>query len=226
MAANLKVCSIILFILGTIFNSIAIVVYCREKLRKTSMSTYLITYCTTNIILLFINFMNQQSNNAPHRIVSYLIFLISDFSNWILSLVSIDRLVMIYKPHIKLTRRKLFQFLSIFSIFVCLSIANIPYLLKSKNDCNSKNNCSMDEHERFLTSFFNIFDSIIFLIIPFLLMITCSILITIRLNKSGSIKILNTNNNKKHSKEFHCAFMVISMDLIFLLFNLPYLFIL
>jgi hypothetical protein len=66
-------------------------------------------------------------------------------------------------------------------------------------------------------SFFNIWDTMLFLIIPLIIMITCSIVIIIRLDHSRKLKKVKNS----HSKEINFAFVVIPMDSLFLIFNLP-----
>ena len=196
-----KIYSLIFFVFGFLFNSISIIVYYRKKLIKTSMSTYFIIYCISKTILLFINFLNVITNKLSCKMVLYSIFLFSDFSNGILSLASIDRLI-VFKANVECIK-KWFQFLIIGIIFVSLSAANVPAILYAKSDDHTNLNCSLlnsiNEHKNSL-SFFNIFDTLLFLVIHFIIMISCSNVMIIRLFKLRKMKKLITlkiQNQKK-----------------------------
>ncbi|CAF0923915.1 unnamed protein product, partial [Didymodactylos carnosus] len=145
------------------------------------------------------------------KLLIFIIYYSSHLSNIILTLASIDRFLLIYCP----TKTKRFcnihtakYLVLFFIIFLALINIHLIYGFTLTKISHIKNlyDCHINKNNKLYNSFYIIFDTyietIFFYMIPFLIMITCSILII--------IKILQTRrtvhyNSRGHFYYYHCC---------------------
>ena len=218
--------SLLVFGIGLSGNLISIVIFKTTELKKHSATLYLTINSLLNITLVAIlpfaiipSFMNINDTNC--RIYSSLLILIPEVQGWVLSFCSLDRLAFILRPKKFLFKDKLkFKLIVCLVITVIISLLLIPNFMYYKSGFNSNNEtvCLFFDFDWILIYFK--FQFIFFrTLIPFVVMVFSSIVISWKMHKmSFSLNKYNPNNSRKN-KDFSRTLVV--MDIFFIIFRLP-----
>jgi hypothetical protein len=228
----------VIVLIGTLANILAFIIFSRKKFEKTIFSTYfriLLIIDTIGLVYLamgkFIRFKYKINirdfNEHLCRLTLLLAYSIPPISAYILVSISIDRWLTIAKPNVFHLRRK-----PAFQIGVCIFIiaANLLYngqlffsylALDYLEDPSVGPVCLIPDEKTLQTM-----DLLNSTIIPFLLMIVSTILtiksvFDLRKKMSQSTKQINSNK-KVRRKDIKFSITSITLNIIFLLLNLPF----
>ena len=164
---------IAIFIIGSIGNSIVIVILTRYKFRKIPLFRYLIVatvFDYLNVFMLIVDFkpdffkINSFSLNC--KIYNYAAYFIYECSPWIMVISSIYRLIAVKYPFKTQFRLKgKFQAFGVYTIFQVLALANIPFYIYSDiiTDTSNATTCdaTIDSHDILIIQLCNMLIAII-----------------------------------------------------------------
>lgn len=238
---------VLIFIVGSISNCIAYLVFSRKYFQKTIFFVYfrfilIVDFMTLvssiDYFLSFILGINLRSTTITCKILSYENYALPSISTWIIVVVSIDRVISVLKPTSFLIRKtSFFQLFTCILIFLYNALFYTP-LLFSTLDLNLNNN-SDDLNETTASyeciyfnpgGFMDYADFLNSTIIPFIFMTLSTIIILVVLYKSrkkwqqpNNTSNINSKNPKNSSikRDLRFAFTSITLNVFFLIFNLP-----
>ncbi len=197
-------------------NILCLVVMLQKKLRKHSAFVYLAFLSMVDIFVLvfglgdiviiaYFRYYIRNENMAICRIHSFLTYVFTHCSSFILALVSIDRAICTNMINFAKTYCRPEMAIRITGLTVCLSIIinfhNLLFLGHLKQVHNSTNSvqfeCASKEgtlYEKFMDPYFEWVDLICYSLLPFVIMAVCSFLIIKVLFRSAK----RLNKNKSH----------------------------
>ena len=217
------VTSIILTVVGLPGNSITILILSRRKMRNVSMFRYLIVSMVNDSLVLVTMWFSTlpeifKTDVTSCKLSLYLSNLFYNCSAWIVILSLTDRLITVKCPtKFKFRSQFKFQFIILFTIFMIMTIATIPFYVyyDIHTQFNLTNCMTRSPQTEFFVEFFG---ALVGVIIPFFLMIILSAAIGKQLIQRRK----NIQNRKKFNKEIRLIKMMIIFSVFFLIFNLPY----
>lgn len=230
---------------GTVGNFLSIGVFSRKAFNKMNVRNMFIVYLVVEIIGLVTILPSLYKSNIQFfktteycRFIQTISYVLPAYKAWILVFISIERYISIkYSTQSisKLFKNKAFQLISLFIIFlICLfwyCKIWLEYEIKFYKFVNSTLVRS-SERTNIAACVLNaqsmleiyIMDMPFSIFVPFLLLIACSIIIIwtmrqvrIRLNQHST-----EINKKREKRNLNYAKTILSLDIIFLLFNFPY----
>ena len=217
--------SIFFTVFGILGNSLEIYVFSTPKFREVSLFRYLLVAAIVNIY----NAINvwPTSYAALFEITSkrlncilylFLNNVFGEFGAWILVLSSFDRFLSIKYPHFKLRNELRFQAFAMLIVLIVLIIINIPMVLEYQIiDSSNTSICHTNPSSEAL--FINIALLIIWVVIPFILMILSTSLIAYQL--LVAMKRTLRKDKKQFKKTVKFVKLVLVLDLYFLICYLP-----
>jgi hypothetical protein len=240
IAKILAYLSLVISVFGFIGNVLIFFVYRRPIMKKTSVSLYFqVNVFVENFIVLnmirvsFIRAWQMDLrfvNDFFCKTAQYSVFAIGAISPWILVAVSIDRFLAIaYPKRFKLIYTEKFKSIYILSLFIFNILLYSPQLwfreLRIIEEFNQTTNQTISieticysENLAFIW-WFDLFNAALF---PFLFMIIISSCMVYVLFKSRKkFKSLVGKDKRKSSKDRKFAITLITLNLVFLILNLP-----
>ena len=233
---------VLLIIFGMVMNVGVIVVFMRKRL-KNSLSRNFFCLLSLNQILSLPTVFPFSINGYGIRILmlmneyvckslTFLSFFFCAMCSWLLVLISLERLIFVNYKQIKVFKQTWFQW-SIFGVIFAWNLIiysfystfiDIGFQNESANSSNTHDNlyCNIiDPEAQFIWSTIDLLNS---LLVPFILMIICSIGISISIYRTKNSLLGNSDTKEMKNLKMNMRFSVIivSIDLAFLLFNLPY----
>ena len=216
--------------IGFIGNIISIVIFGHSQFRKQPIATYLIIVSIINIISLF-QLPNQlmlrywtgiTDWNSACKISTGIFMITKQANNWILSLSSVDRMVTVIAPmKFQFKDTKTFQIVCVILVCAINAVADFPIIYSIKNYVLSYNvsMCSLPLEPNYFwfTQYAQINLTIFGSGMPFVIMITSSVLIVWTLLKSKS----KFSRDKSFQKEFNLTVSLVLMDAFFIITALP-----
>ena len=219
--------------IGSIGNIFSIIIFCSKEFNKDATAKYLAFASIMNIIAIFhlplLMLPSMWSLTAINCMITMgLKILITQMHAWIVTLCSLDRAISTMAPFKFIFKNKLkFQLVLIGIMTFILIILISPFFLlyKAVSTSDNKTECEITlVKELEAVAVYSLAQNVLFsAVLPFLIMITSSILIVLRVLKSKSKvymnKTLNKNNfnNKGHNlREKQLAKSLITLDLFFI----------
>lgn len=217
-----------LIVFGSIENSIILYIYFGKKFLKSSTAFYFIYSTLIDTLCLYFGALKRFLEGINEREIRndskffckfsvYMIYTLIQMSGWLLVLISLDRMIIISMPYFNKYRKRIHQLLAIGAITIIISVSNVYFAVKLKL-VKKYDSFICDFEEEIISSILNIYDLLIAVLIPFVIMISTSVLLIIKLHKSKS-KVLDSKHSFKTAK--HYAITIIGKNLIFLILNLP-----
>ena len=221
---------------ATFNHKISIGFYLRWLAIVGILESYVIFY----IFLVKLDIEISSLSKVACDIHTYVLMTLPYYSPWFTAIVALERLVQTLSiKSIRLLTDKRFRYSTVAITFLCLSIVNVNVFVDSffkmnnaqittaTNDSSSLSSRSLSEINRCLVSSFyaSIFvyvDSMIAIILPFVLMTVANIIVAIKIKQSKTKSRVvqqhhvNTNNNSNVIKEN--KFLIISLSLNILFF--------
>lgn len=236
---------LVLIPIGSVSNMITVFIYQQKPFKKSSIRFYY-SICgiidTLALIIGSIKFFLMATNLI--EILTYTsigckffitsIYILSEYSAWILVITSIDRLVFILNySSLFFFKTKKFRYYISFLLFFIIFLINLPSVIflqitTEKINGNSSNQeivytCELDSESFYTNEIRDVIDLFLYALLPFTFMIVSNGLI--------SYKIIKSKNKfkqkaclakpKKHKKEHQLAVTIIGMNFLFLILNLP-----
>ena len=218
--------TIVLTVFGIIGNSLVIFILNKKKLRKVPIFRYLTLSTisdTINVILMWPSIFDFLINNQLFncKIFRFFAYLPYQFSAWMICVSSVDRFLSVKYPYRFKIRNKLrFQVSIVSVVFIGLISVDLPYAFYNKiNTSNNISLCSYDDESVKIGFYLDILNGLTTLVVPFIVMVISTILITHQLIK---LKKGLDKNRKEFDREMKFAKVALSMDLWFVLCTLPY----
>jgi hypothetical protein len=229
----------VISIIGLITNSLAFVIFSRKKFHNTIFFIYFRFILLFDIFSMMIpinkffesnfNIYFRDFNQSLCKFRYYYIYVVYPISGWGLVVVSIDRFVSIAHPNRFLIRKKiLFQIVICCSIFTFNLIYYIPmlfYFLKETKNFNNQTNKTTISYkctnQNYPTDWFNIMNTTL---MPFIFMFLFTIL-TLRFlfnARNKSFQTTKSYNKSIRQKDVKFAVTSVTLNIIFLILNLPY----
>jgi len=238
------ICPIILISIGTVGNLFTIYVYTRKYFHRASLAFYYTFLALLDLLILYFGLSKfflsaiEYTNLILYseftcKFFTTIIYILQQFSSWILVLASLDRYLLINtNRYFLFTRSKKFRYYSTFSLCLCISLLNAPnmiYLSISVNNLTLSNHqnsskiiqtkeCLLKENSFYNNRTADIMDLFVFAIIPFVLMTLCTYLISKNIFDS---KRKFFKSRKRLKREYQFSITIMSVNIIFLLLNLP-----
>lgn len=244
----LRIYPIVFLLIGTIGNLLSVYVVLRSKLRRYSTFTYLAFLSIIDLIVLYtfsINFLLhawwnidlQQVSLLACKIYSFSIYFFPQASAWILTAVSIDRVLALTRG-IRKPRKTRLTYATLFFIFLMLFPLNVQFLFYENTYQNHDDDrrgrfrivdtdmdinvvqCSLENIEEYAKFYQNIWvyvDGVVNVYLPFTLMFLCSTIIFVSVLRTMG----NANNSKKRLVARNLSTMLLSINTMFVFLTAP-----
>lgn len=231
----------LVFVLAGVIGNISMyVVFSRKGLKKISVSMYfralalINLFITINWIKIFLlyhyDFSLVSQSIILCKSVTYLIYTVSPISAWLLVVAGLDRFVSIVYPAKYLFMRKPRFSLIVILIIVIFNAALYFHMFSdfqlSTQFDNSTNLSSTycEESSPTLSTFLDVSDLFNSSILPFMVMLACSIatLVGVR-NSRNRMKHSNSQRSKRSKfRDIRFGMNMVVLNIIFLIFNIPF----
>lgn len=236
---------LVLIPIGFASNMITVFIYQQKPFKKSSIRFYYSICAVTDTLALIIGsikfflmatnlieILTYTSIGCKFFITS--IYILSEYSAWILVITSIDRLISIlnYSSFFFLKTKKFRYFISCI-LFLIIFFINFPSLIYLQitivqlniNNCTKEifYTCELDSESYYTNETRDIIDLFMYALLPFLFMIVSNGLISYKIIKSKKKFKPNVSlaKPKKRKKEYQLAVTIIGMNFLFLILNLP-----
>jgi hypothetical protein len=218
---------------GLVGNTLGFVVLLNKNLKSIGpRDAYLYLFFCDNFYLLqiigtFLQYslsLNFPSiSNISCKLWNYFNYSIAPISAWLIIYISLDRYTSIKFPAWRFTLRKESTQLALFLIIIVINFAfylPVPLFYDLK-DYNNTSTCNFID--TFALELISYMDLSIRVVVPFVLMISLTILLTYELFKSRRRIVENflAEENQTFYKEIRLAFTSICFNLIYILTQLP-----
>jgi hypothetical protein len=218
--------------IGSIGNIFSIIIFCSKEFNKDTTAKYLTFASIMNIIAIFyfplLMFPSMWSPTALNCMITMgLKIFMTQIHAWIMAVCSLDRAISTMAPFKFIFKNKLKFQLALLGIMIFIfAILISPFfiLYKAVSTSDNKTECEITlVKELEGVVFYSLAQNVLFsAVLPFLIMITSSILIVITLWKSKNKVFKNKFRNKRHNlREIQLAKSLITLDLFFIFFKLP-----
>lgn len=241
---------LVLISFGFVGNLITFYIYTRKCFKNTSIGFYYsclaivdtLALCigSSKFYLNAIDFVNLSTYSTfTCKVFTSSIYILAQYSAWIIVFANIDRLILVTSNRLanKNTRSKKFHIFLLIALFIIILAINVPqifflkitkeYLLNEHNSFEAVVSCELDNSTLYNNNVADITDLFVFSLIPFIIMIISSLIITSTIFKS-KVKLkkychtnLLENNKKKKKKELHFSLTILGTNILFLILNLP-----
>ncbi|KAK3087502.1 hypothetical protein FSP39_006710 [Pinctada imbricata] len=229
----------ILILVGTVSNVLSIIVLTRKRLIRNNTMFYLAVLSVTNICALYVGLLRYWMRYAfgfdirTHSSVTcpaftFLVYFLSDFINWTLVAVAVDRCIYVCLPlkaAIICSRKR--AILALFFIFVMLVFFNI-HLFWGVHIAIELDSINCSGANYFTNYIWSVLDLIVRCLIPFIVMIVTNFLIISNIRKSRSRVVqvrhssINTERRKREEARISGLNRTLhSISLMFLLLATP-----
>ena len=221
-------------LIGLLFNSLTFILFSRKRFKNTIFWIYfrfLLIFDSLSMFLPVNKFLEQVFDIYIRIISSFLckfryfyIYSVYPVSGWTLAIVSIDRFLSISYPNRFVIRKKVS-----FQIVACISIMSFNFIYYSPNLFFKFIEIEEFDNETNQTDVYyrcrnpgiplDLMDLIGSTLIPFLIMIlfTSFTLVSLFKMRKNSLQM-----NKTRSKDKRFAIVTITVNFVFLAFNIPY----
>ena len=243
-------CPFLLIGAGVISNLIILLVFMRRQFEKASYTLFLSILASSDILsIITLLPYNLKINgvaiifisNYTCKIFDFLSYALPANSSWLLALISIERLVSIKFTSIRILKVNVFAKLSICVMIFAWNLAiytiRLLHISTSSTDdelFSTLNTSTVNGSELITCGFSNLYllntmvwvDMVNSTLMPFAIMIVCSILIIREIfisrfkAKNGNSK-MSKKDLRKHKKDIQFSATILSLNVVFFLFNLP-----
>ncbi|XP_052280996.1 neuromedin-U receptor 2-like [Dreissena polymorpha] len=200
-----KVVPPILILVGTIGNSLSILVLTRRSIRVSTTALFLTVLACSDLLVLYSGLLRQwliylfdtdvrHISEAGCKISMWLVYSSLDFSAWILILVTLERVVLAWFPHhgrIVSNRKSAVACLAVICGFILGINAHMLYGMVFKIEYDSNNNpylhtCTVidDAYYRFFSQVWPWIDLSVFCVVPFAVIVIGNTMILFKVLQS------------------------------------------
>ena len=213
-------------VIGVIGNAFVLYILGHKQFIHEPIFRYLFLATVLDLINLwpelfgfYSNFFQIDTYSENCKWSSYIFSIIDSSIPWVMLMSSFERYLQVYYPNRLLFRNKFkYQVLLIFIITCCLIIINLPFYFYVDIVVSSNTTiCSFVDYNPYIPFVLDLFFFFYEVLIPLVLMFTCTRLISKKLIQNNLLHV----NQSKYDKNKHLVRMLLSMDLFFLICNLP-----
>ena len=231
-------------VFGLVSNMIIFAVFKRKKFDKAASRNYFCLMSITDALSLLsmlpynlsvLGFDIMTHNSSACKIFTFTLIYFPILSTWLLVLINIERFVSIKYGSLVALGKQAFQMKILGALFACNlafyltytyhtvlvhdagSIFNQTNLVVIKKGNNSTAHCSLRGPVVTL-SWLHVSNS---LILPFLIMLFCSIAIIESIYLTRKKMTSMTMDLQRHRRDIRFSFLIISLSIAFLTFNIP-----
>ena len=197
-----KIIPPIVMLLGTFGNSLTITVLLRQIKNLSSTAVYLLSLAFSDLLVLYMGPLRQwlvyvwkvdvrTLSNAGCKIQIFLTYFSIQFSSWLLVAVTMERVISVILPHkVKLGCTTMKAGIAVMTIFICVFGLNCHILYGYgqvyKPSASGKYRCVplYDDYLEFLDNILPWIDFAFTFAIPFVLLLTCNMIIIVTLRKN------------------------------------------
>jgi hypothetical protein len=230
---------LLIAVIGLISNLLSFIIFSQKKFQNTVFSIYFRFIVIFDILSMMIpvnkffefnlNIWFRDFSDPLCKFRYYYIYVVFPISGWGLVAVSIDRYFsIVYPTKFSIRKNILFQILVCCGILVYNLVYYIPqlfYYINISKSFNNKTNQTIITkkcvNQNYPTDWLNILNTTL---IPFALMFVFTLITLRKLFKSrkNSCQNSQSSSNKTRQKDIRFAITSITLNVIFLLLNLPY----
>ena len=221
------IAAIVLTIVGVIGNPIVFFILTKSRFRNVSIFRYSIVSVVNDSFVLitmwpynFPEAFQMNTSSISCKLSQYFGYLFYQFCSWIIVLSSIDRLLSVkYATRFQFRNKLKYQALALSVIFVVILFLDIPFYSYFDIHVQSNNSTLCATNDIFIQFYIDLTNLLISTIIPFFIMVLCTILIghTLITQKSRLME-----NRRTYKKELQYVKVLYALDAFFLICNLPF----
>ena len=214
-------------IIGFFGNLIVISIFSRPKFRQVSLFRYLIIASLSNLfsailvgpIIFFQNIFFVNSISIICKLANFFFQFFSTVNAWVVVLGSIDRYLSIAYSKLQFRNQTKYQLLAISIIIISAVAVDVPFIFYKDVVAVANGTIFVcTATNAIFTIYVNIWHPFLATLIPFFLMLLTSILIAYQLIFK---KVVHRKNLRKLQKDKKYVKLILSLDLYFLITNLP-----
>ena len=197
-----KIIPPIVMLLGTFGNSLTIIVLLRQIKNLSSTAVYLLSLAFSDLLVLYMGPLRQwvvylwkvdvrTLSNAGCKIQIFLTYFSIQFSSWLLVAVTMERVISVILPHkVKLGCTTMKAGIAVMTVFICVFGLNSHILYGYgqvyKPSASGKYRCApiYEDYIYFLDNILPWIDFAFTFAIPFVLLLTCNMIIIVTLRKN------------------------------------------
>jgi hypothetical protein len=237
----------ILLVLGTVGNSLTIIIYLRTPLRKTALSVYAITLAVSDTIALYIGLLQTwllyvfeegvRTSSLLCKFNSWMIFTSLQVSTWIISAVTIERVAVVWFPfryRKKVEGRKHAVIIVILiCVFIILLNSHFLYGITYRytyQEVRFERSCTgvTKEYSYFVQNIWPFIDAVVYYIVPSTIIVIGNVLIVHKVTKSRKLSqgrhvgstVVNESSGGNQNRRSLLA-IVLTLNMAFLLTTSP-----
>ena len=216
----------IITVIGVIGNTLVFYILSRPEFRNVSFFRYIIveTFFATAVVL-FVwpynleSLLSLNSDTLSCKLIQFIQYACYQFCSWIIVLSSVDRYMSVKYPTRYHFRNKIqYQTLALFICFCLIILTCVPYYKYYDVYIGSNNLTVCSTPDLFTGFYLDMANLFITVIIPFICMMLCTAAIAYHFFKSQ----LSLKSPKRFRQEVQYIRILIRMNLLFLICNLPY----
>ncbi|CAM2725144.1 unnamed protein product [Rotaria socialis] len=245
--------AVVCLFVGSIGNSLSFIVFTQKQLRKHSTFRYLAYLSIVDLIVLYLGLGNiilrdyfsfdiRVQNLFLCKVHTFLTYVTTQLSSWILTIVSIDRAIActVIQLHRRFCRPKSADRI-FFTMCIIITLINSHILLfmGSKRTIAQSNIYNISSYQntiicthntsttyfKFFEKPYNIIDLLSYVLIPFIIMTICACIIAYRLFFSLRHTTVHVSVNGKTRRGTHRAkqvsYMLLTLNLVFVILLTP-----
>ena len=244
------ICPPLILLIGLLGNVLVILIFSRRSFKITSSKNLLITLAANEIFGTLMILVNHGTlfqfnfiyyNTFGCRLLLFLNYCSAAVTSWLLTLVTVERLVTIKYPHVKIFKTYKPLLLAVACIYgwnICIYIGRSMYVNLFVTSSNVSNGnltfqsdalvCDVEDSTAVFS--LGLIDLINSTLLPFSIMFCCSILIirtiyAVRLKinalTSGNMTVKKKQEINRFKRDFNFSLIILGLNLIFVTFNLP-----
>jgi len=212
--------TICIIIIGLIGNFLTVFIYGQKKYRKNSSNVFLLCLAINDSLFLVVHFFEDiihnlksyfdlelekiqfinkidfiSQNDLACKLANYLRYSLRMISAYLIIALSIQRLLIVYKPLNEKNKRKSSAWKSVkLVIFISFFLNLWPFLLFKLNESEDNFYCDIADDLKLINYYINILYSVFVMIIPIIILFLLNILIIYKLTRANKKRQIITNS--------------------------------
>ena len=229
------IATVTLCVIGTVLNSLVIIVIVYGSLMRTSVFMILLLvlavfdnlalWTVTFIQLRIINLFPLASLLWLCRILLFCFYTASNVSSWLIVLISAERTIAVFWPlkaHIYCTRRKLILVISMLIVMMC--VVDLPLLFTSYvSTLSGKHGCHSFESGSVIETIYLLFLAFVYCIIPFCIISVLNVLTLRKIHSKRKFRVKHqtSRQGKSTSMNSSLTMTMFAVCIVFAVTTLP-----
>ena len=238
-----QIVSPILLVFGTIGNILSVIVLTRRTMKQFVSSTYLLGLSVADLMVLYIGLLRQwirylvgfdirTSANWICKVHSFVQYAVLDFSVWLLTMFTVERLIPTFKPfsnRIICTQKRARMIIAMIGIVVAVINSHILYGMERKpagtgNKTQDYSCGPSDVYANFFFFVWNYIDLCKFSLMPFLILSLSNICIIYKVvsnNRKMKCQVAPSTSKSTHRKASSMSRLLLALNIEFIFCTAP-----